>query len=355
MTRPFDPRGAFTALVTPFSGDDASQIDEGAFRQLVEFQVAEGITGIVPCGTTGESPTLDWSEHKRLIEIGVEVAADRVSVLAGTGSNSTVEAIDASRHARDVGAGAGLLVDCYYNGPSSLELREDYYERVLEAVPGFAIVPYVIPGRSGCALSAVDLAQLHLNAPDRVVAVKQATGDFERMAEDRALAGEGLAILSGDDELTLVMMRDQAIGCSGVISVMTNLAPRAVTEMVAAQAAGNEERATELQVQLAPLFGLVGCAVDATRTLPDGRELETVDKFRNPSPVKTMMAGLGMIPAGTRAPLGLMSEAGVASCRAALTTVHQSAPDVLAPIEEAFGVQLTDRLADDDVWSALTR
>jgi len=356
MSKPFDPHGAFTALVTPFTGSgDGAKCDDAAFRANVGFQVENGITGLVPCGTTGESPTLTWEEHNRVIQLCVEVAGARVSVLAGTGSNSTDEAIWSSKHARDLGASAGLLVDCYYNGPSSLELREEYYERVLAAVPGFPIVPYIIPARSGCALSAADLALLHQNAPDMVPAVKQATGDLDRMAKDRMLAGSSLAILSGDDDLTLAMMRDTRISASGVISVMSNIVPGAVSQLVRAQAAAEDERARALEAQLKPLFGLVGCAVPAKRTLAGGREVVTTDKFRNPSPVKTMMAGLGMLSHGLRAPLGSMSRAAVAQCRAALRTVHQSAPELLQPIEAAFSVSITARLADDDVWSALCR
>ncbi|MCB9627428.1 MAG: 4-hydroxy-tetrahydrodipicolinate synthase [Sandaracinaceae bacterium] len=356
MSKPFDPHGTFTALVTPFTGrDDKAKCDEGAFRANVEFQVASGITGLVPCGTTGESPTLTWDEHNRVIELCVEVTRERVSVLAGTGSNSTDEAIMSSTHARDLGASAGLLVDCYYNGPSSLELREEYYERVLAAVSGFPIVPYIIPGRSGCALLAADVAILHQAAPELVPAVKQATGDLDRMAEDRALAGDSLGILSGDDDLTLAMMTDERIRASGVISVMSNIVPAAMTEMVRAQATGDSARALEVQRQLRPLFALVGCTVPATRVLPSGREVATTDKFRNPSPIKTMMAGLGMLSHGLRAPLGSMSRPAVARCRAALMEVHGATPELLAPIEHAFSVSVGQRLADDEVWSALCR
>ncbi len=356
MTKPFDPRGAFTALVTPFSGSGVhATCDDAAFRTLVEFQIQEGITGLVPCGTTGESPTLSWEEHNRVIEQCVEVAGGRVSVLAGTGSNSTAEAIRSSAHARDVGASAGLLVDCYYNGPSSLELREEYYERVLEAVPDFPIVPYIIPGRSGCALSAADLAQLHLNAPKLVPAVKQATGSFERMAEDRELCGEGLSILSGDDDLTLAMMQDERVSASGAISVMSNIAPGAVGRMVAAHLSGDAAEAQRIEAQLKPLLLLVGCSHETSRTLPNGKVVKTEDKFRNPTPVKTIMAGLGMLSHGLRAPLGNMSRHAVAHCRATVAAVFDAAPEILTPIEEAYSVSIAKRLADDAVWSALSR
>jgi 4-hydroxy-tetrahydrodipicolinate synthase len=145
------------------------------------------------------------------------------------------------------------------------------------------------------------------------------------------------------------------VRCSGVISVMSNLAPAAMAEMVSAQAKGDSARALALHEQLKPLFSLGGCAVPATRRLPSGREVQTVDKFRNPSPVKTMMAGLGMLSHGLRAPLGSMSQPAVARCRAGLLAVHSATPEVLAPIERAFSVSIAKRLADDEVWSALCR
>ncbi|HEY8431976.1 MAG TPA: 4-hydroxy-tetrahydrodipicolinate synthase [Sandaracinaceae bacterium] len=349
MTTPFEARGVWTALATPFAED--GRLDLDAYRRLVRFQREEGVTGVVPCGTTGESPTLTWEEHDALVDVCVEESGGVLGVLAGAGSNDTEAAIRATRDAREHGANAALLVDCYYNGPSSLELRTEYYERVLDAVPEIPIVPYVIPGRTGCALAAEDLAILHLASPARVPAVKQATGDLERMRRDRALAGDGLAILSGDDDMTLAMMRDPGIRASGVISVMSNLVPRALREMVDAQSAGDEARAAELGAKLAPLFKVVGVSARSVRVLPGGREVEVQDKFRNPLPLKTMMAGLGMIGGRCRPPLGRMTPAAIAACRDALRAVWRDAPEVLEPIEAAFGVRIEARLADDACWS----
>jgi len=343
----------WTALVTPFSADH--QVDQDSFRRLVEFQVEEGVDGVLPCGTTGESPTLSWQEHDAVVQAGVRAVEGRVGVLAGTGSNNTQEAIRATTQAKEAGATAALLVDCYYNGPSSLELRTEYYERILEHVPDIPIVPYVIPGRSGCELSAADLAILHLNDPKRVPAVKQATGDLDRMRLDRKLAGSALSILSGDDELTLTMMRDEGIRASGVISVLSNIAPGAIGGMVRAEAADDAEETQRLSDALAPLLKLVTCTVTALRTLPNGQSVEVTDKFRNPVPIKTMMAGLGMISSAKRAPLGRMSAAAVGQCREALREVHRADPGILGPIEEAFDVRIGQRLGDDGVWSALAR
>jgi 4-hydroxy-tetrahydrodipicolinate synthase len=352
MTATFPARGVHTAIATPFSAD--FEIDTAAFDKLVDFQVSEGVTGIVPGGTTGESPTLTWEEQGVLVKHTV-ARAKGVSVLAGTGSNSTDEAVEASKTARDLGASAVLLVDCYYNGPSSLELRTEYYERVLDGVPDVTVVPYVIPGRTGCVLSAEDLAILHQRYGARVPAVKQATGDYERMRYDRALAGETLAVLSGDDDITLTMMRDDAIRAPGVISVMSNIVPGAMSRMVAAQAKGDAAAADAIAQKLAPLFAMVTCFAKDTRTLPNGRAIEVTDKFRNPVPAKTMMAGLGMLSPVTRAPLGKMTHAAVAMCRDALRKVHETDASLLAPIDAAFGVSVAKRLADDGVWQALGR
>jgi 4-hydroxy-tetrahydrodipicolinate synthase len=343
----------WTALVTPFSTD--RQVDYDSLRRLIEFQIEEGVDGVLPCGTTGESPTLSWQEHDAVIEAGVRAVEGRVGVLAGTGSNNTQEAIRGTAQAKEVGATAVLLVDCYYNGPSSLELRTEYYERILEQVPDIPIMPYVIPGRSGCALSAADLAILHLNDPKRVPAVKQATGDLDRMRLDRQLAGPALSILSGDDDMTITMMRDDVIRASGVVSVLSNIVPGAIAGMARAQAADDAEETDRLVSALSPILKLVTCTVTAVRTLPNGQSVEVTDKFRNPVPVKTMMAGLGMISSAKRAPLGRMSATAVTQCRDALRQVHAADPGILGPLEEAFDVRIDQRLGDDGVWSALAR
>jgi 4-hydroxy-tetrahydrodipicolinate synthase len=185
--------------------------------------------------------------------------------------------------------------------------------------------------------------------------VKQATGDLDRMRLDRQLAGPALSILSGDDDLTLAMMRDEDIGACGVISVVSNIAPGAVGSMVRAQVAGDTEETERLAGTLAPLLGMVTCSATSVRTLPNGRSVEITDKFRNPVPLKTMMAGLGMLSAAVRPPLGRMSSAAVAQCRDALREVHRADPGILGPIEEAFDVRIDQRLEDDARWSALAR
>jgi 4-hydroxy-tetrahydrodipicolinate synthase len=353
MSGTFRPHGAWTALATPFSTD--RQVDYDSLRRLIEFQLQEGVDGVLPCGTTGESPTLSWQEHDAVIDATVRAVEGRAGVLAGAGSNNTQEAIRATKQANEAGASAVLLVDCYYNGPSSLELRTEYYEQILGGVPDIPVVPYLIPGRSGCVLSAADLAILHLNDPKRVPAVKQATGDLDRMRLDRQLAGPAMSILSGDDDLTLAMMSDEDIRACGVISVVSNIVPGAMGSMVRAQVGGDTEETERLAGALAPLLQSVTCSVTSVRTLPNGQSVEVTDRFRNPVPVKTMMAGLGMLSATKRPPLGRMSSVAVAQCRDALREVHRADPGILGPIEEAFEVRIDQRLEDDARWSALAR
>jgi len=317
----------------------------------VDFQVGQGITGLVPTGTTGESPTLTWPEHNHVIEATVRLAAENCFVLAGTGSNSTEEALRGSRHAVEAGAHGVLLVDCYYNGPSSLELRREYHGVIAAACPDALIVPYIIPGRTGCAMSPEDLAILAQEHPN-VRAVKEATGDLKRMAHTRSLVGDAFAIVSGDDDLTPTMMTDPAIRASGVISVVSNAVPAAVQAMVAAFAAGRAGEGERLATALKPLFAIVTVSVDNQRSL-GGRQVTVRDKFRNPLAIKTLMRGLGMIAGGCRRPLGHMTPAGVAIVRHAAQAVWKHNPEVLQPIETAFGVSLPARLADDALWASL--
>ncbi len=284
--------------------------------------------------------------------LAVRRAAGRAKVMAGSGSNSTHEAINGTRDAWSRGADAALLVDCYYNGPSSLELRTEYYERILSAVPELPLIPYVIPGRTGCALGAEDLAILHQLEPTRGPGVKSATGDLVRMRRDRLLAGDTLQIVSGDDELTLSMIRDAQIGCCGVISVVSNLLPSAVVELVR-EAQGTNGAA--LQSALKPLFDCVTVVVENTRRLPNGETVTVHDKFRNPTAIKTMMAGLGMLKPVARAPLGKMTRNAVEKCRTAIRAVYESRPDWFAPVSAAFEIDVEARLADDAMWETLSR
>jgi 4-hydroxy-tetrahydrodipicolinate synthase len=342
--------GAWTALVTPMT--ESGAVDWDGLRRNVQFQVSQGITGVVPVGTTGESPTLDWDEHNGVIKMAIEEAAGKCGTLAGTGSNSTSEAVESTRHAIEYGAKAALLVDCYYNGPSSLELRKEYYDVVAAEFPDTAIVPYIIPGRTGTAMTAEDLAIL-ASERSNVRAVKEATGDLERMARTRELCGPDFEIMSGDDDLTFKMMTDPRIKAAGVISVMSNIAPGAIREMTRRASAGDVKGAEEVRASLDPLFGVVVVKVNSSRTLAHGARVDVSDRFRNPLPVKTMMQALGMPSGPCRRPLGKMSKDGLAVLRSVLNTVWERNPEVLRPAQEFFGVDIGARIGDDAIWNKL--
>ncbi|ETX05137.1 4-hydroxy-tetrahydrodipicolinate synthase [Candidatus Entotheonella palauensis] len=343
-------QGAYTALVTPMTA--AGAVDWAGLEQLVAYQLAQGIDGILACGTTGESPTLTPDEHDRVIERVVQQAGGTAHVMAGVGTNNTATAVHRAQHARDAGADSGLVVDCYYNGPSSSELRTAYYGEIIRAVPELPLMAYVIPGRTGCALAAEDVAILATES-GTLAGVKEATGDLERMAYTRSITGDGFSIMSGDDPLTLAMMDRDDIRAQGVISVMSNLFPGAVAQMVAYAHAGELELAWMLEKQLAPVFGLVGITVDTDRNLPHGGTATVRDKYRNPLPVKTMMAGLGLPVGPCRAPLGRMQRRGVQQAREALQQIQAEAPALLQSIASFFGVDIDKRLNDDAVWTAL--
>ena len=214
--------GAWTALATPFRED--GKIDWEGFEKNVKFQISQGISGLVPTGTTGESPTLGWEEHNEVIAKTIQFAKKKCYVMAGTGSNSTEEALAGTKYAVDSGADAVLLVDCYYNGPSSLELRKEYHGAIAKEFPAIQVVPYIIPGRTGTSMSPEDLAILSKEFSN-VRAVKEATGDLERMIRTRQLVGNDFDILSGDDDLTFEMMARPGIRASGVVSVISNVSP----------------------------------------------------------------------------------------------------------------------------------
>lgn len=324
------------ALVAPFYG---GEVDLDAYRQLLSFQAAQGVKQALVNGTTGESPTLSEGEQDRL----VSEAASVLSVVAGTGGNCTRKAIRRSEAAVGLGADAVLLVDPYYNGPSSLEIRREYYEPVARSVR-CPVIPYVIPGRCGCELSAHDLAELSSDCPN-VVAVKEATGNIERMRLTRSLCPE-IFIYSGDDDMTLRMVSDRGVRADGVISVAMNVAPAAVTRLVRLARSGDLSEASRVNAALSPLFS----AITVKSSVPNRCGGATVQKFRNPLPYKTLMAGLGMIPFGCRQPLGRMDKAGVEYVRAAARKVWEENPWVLEPIGRAFGVDVSDRLARDENW-----
>jgi 4-hydroxy-tetrahydrodipicolinate synthase len=238
-------QGSIPALVTPFT--DAGAVDEKAFAAHVEWSISEGSHGLVPVGTTGESPTLSHDEHKRVVELCIEVAARRVPVIAGAGSNNTKEAIDLARHAEKAGADAILVVTPYYNKPTQKGLFA-HFSAIAEAVK-LPIVIYNIPGRSVIDMTPETMGALHKAHPS-IVGVKDATGKIERVSEQRIACGREFVQLSGEDATALGFNAHGGVGC---ISVTANVAPRLCSEFQKATLAGDYAKALEYQDRLMPL------------------------------------------------------------------------------------------------------
>jgi 4-hydroxy-tetrahydrodipicolinate synthase len=333
--------GCWTAMVTPFNRK--GEVDFEGLEKNVQFQIENGAS-LVPTGTTGESPTLDWREHDRVITRTVKLAKGKVFVMAGTGSNSTREAFRGTKHAMEVGAQGALLVDCYYNGPSSLEMRTQYYEVIAKAFRKAFIMPYVIPGRTGTKLEVEDLAILHRKFKN-VRSVKEATGDLERMAKTRTLCGENFDILSGDDDITFAMMTRNDIRASGVVSVMSNIVPGPIGEMVKAIRNGNMEKANQLKDILDPLFKLV-----TVNIIESYEGFDVPCKFRNPLAIKTIMKCLGLPSGPCRPPLGKMTPKGVGVVRNVLKEVYEKDKEVLRPLQEFYKINIEERLSNDRYW-----
>jgi len=266
------------AVVTPFRD---GQVDYSALDILVERQIAGGQQAIVPCGSTGESATLTHDEHAEVIKAVVAKAAGRVPVIAGTGSNATAEAIDLTRAAEAAGADGALLISPYYNKPTQDGIYE-HYRAVAEAV-GIPLITYNIPGRTGSTIETNTL--LRLSEIENIVAVKDATGSLDRVMDIVAACGENLAVLSGDDPLTLPMI---SLGAVGLISTTANVAPREIAELTELALAGKTSEASALHYRLLPLM----------RSL----FLET-----NPIPVKAAVAALGLCEDELRLPLMTMT------------------------------------------------
>jgi 4-hydroxy-tetrahydrodipicolinate synthase len=327
--------GCYTALITPMNQNH--QVDYEGLQQLVDFQLENGVKGILAVGTTGESPTLEWNEHNKVIE-KIHEFAGKTQTIAGTGSNSTQETIEATAHAKNVGVRNVLLVDPYYNGPSSLEIRREYVEPVASKFPEVQVIPYIIPGRTGTQLLPQDLAVLHQQYPN-VSCVKEATGNIENMELIRKLCGENFDILSGDDDKTHTMMISPDIGSSGVISVVSNIAPSTVADMVHYVIDGNEEAASVIAQALQPLFDIV-----TVKTQEQTAFGPVACKARNPLAYKTLMSVLGMPSGPCRQPLGKMTRTGLEVVLANARKVYDANPQILKPIADYFDVNLKDRL-----------
>jgi 4-hydroxy-tetrahydrodipicolinate synthase len=333
--------GCWTAMVTPFG--ESGELDLEGLRKNARFQISQGAQ-LVPTGTTGESPTLDWEEHGTVIEEVVKLAKGETFIMAGAGSNSTKEALRAAKHAQEVGADAVLLVDCYYNGPSSFELRTQYHGVIAREFPDLFVTPYIIPGRTGTQMEVEDMAILHRQCKN-VRAVKEATGDLERMAKTRVLLGNDFDILSGDDDITVEMMMRNDISASGVVSVISNVVPGAIAEMTRAILADEGDKATQLKEALDPIFKIV-----TVKTVEEYEGFTVPCKWRNPVPIKTVMNGLGLPSGPCRAPLGKMSPKGVEVVRRAMRTVYEKNKEMLMPLQDYYKVNVKERIDNDEYW-----
>ena len=283
-------QGSFVAMVTPFRN---GKVDEAKVRELVEFHTSHGTDGLIPCGTTGESPALSHDEHRRVVELVVEAAQGRIPVIAGTGSNSTAEAIDLTRHAERAGAAGTLVVNPYYNKPTQEGLYR-HFRAVAESV-AIPILVYNIQSRTAVNVETATLERLVRDARN-VVGVKEASGSLDQMSQVVAACGPDFSVLSGDDNLTLPLL---AIGGHGVISVIANIVPRETAEMVHAALDGDWKRARELHYKLFPLARAAF--------------LET-----NPIPIKEAMAMASMIEPEFRLPMCRMGDANRERLRAIL-------------------------------------
>jgi len=329
-------KGCYTAIITPIAKDH--NIDLIGLKSLVDFQIEGEVDGILVMGTTGESPTFNWSEHKMAIEKTHEYVAGRALTIAGTGSNSTKEAFHGTDFANKLGVKAMLLVDPYYNGPSSLEIRKEYIEPLAHQFPEIEFIPYVIPGRTGTQLLPQDLAILKSSLTN-VNCVKEATGDLNNMKLTRKLCGDDFTILSGDDDKTYKMMVSPDIQANGVVSVISNFVPAAVHEMTMELNNGNTERGLEIAKALDPFFKIV-----TVKTMEDTPFGPRPVKARNPLACKTLMNVLGMPSGPCRQPLGKMTLSGINVILEAVRKVYTENRWILEPIASFFNVDLQERL-----------
>jgi 4-hydroxy-tetrahydrodipicolinate synthase len=346
-----DYSGCWTAIVTPFTSDMGVYWEE--LERNVGFQVEQGLTGVLPMGTTGESPTVTHDEQAEITAKTIEYTGGRCQVLAGTGSNSTDEALYETQRATDAGVKTCLLVDCYYNKPSSMELRREYYEPILSKFPDTDFITYSIPGRTVTVLAPEDIAILR-SGHKNLVAVKEASGDFDRMRRIRELVDSRFTIFSGDDPNTYTMMTDKKIGASGVISVISNVTPAPIEKYTRLILAGKIQEAKRIDDALMPLFKVVMVATTEEVKLPNGKTAKVAYKFPNPTPIKTMMAGLGMINGTTKRPLGKLTKQGVTVVRDALRKVWAAEPAYLEPVGGYYDVDVAKRIEDDKYWEKLS-
>lgn len=264
-------RGAFVAIVTPFID---GQLDEQGLKDLIEFQIAGGTHGIVPCGTTGESATMSHAEHHRVVELTIETVAGRVPVLAGTGSNSTSETIELTKHAKAAGADGALVITPYYNKPSQEGLYQ-HFKSVADAVD-IPIILYNVPSRTSIDMTAATVARCA--SVDNIVGIKEATADMNRACDVISRCPADFAVMSGDDFTAMALV---LLGGTGVISVTSNVNPKGMSDLMKAALDGDVSRAREIQYQLFPLMGSM---FFDTNPVPAKKALELMGKIKSATP-----------------------------------------------------------------------
>jgi len=267
--------GLFTAIITPF--DEKGRVDEEGLRRNIEFQLENGVDGVVPVGTTGESATLSEEEHKRVVEITIDQVNGRALVLAGTGSNSTAEAIDYTKHAKDAGADAALMISPYYNKPTQEGIYQ-HYKKVAETVD-IPIILYTVPGRTMVNIEPETTKRL--SEIPNIVGIKDASGNLNQISKEILLCGEDFVVLSGDDSLNLPII---SLGGKGAISVVSNITPKEMGDLVREALNGNFTEAMKLHYRLYPLSKVLF--------------IET-----SPAPVKAAMNMMGLAAGNPRLPL----------------------------------------------------
>ncbi len=264
-------RGAFVAIVTPFID---GQLDEQGLKDLIEFQIAGGTHGIVPCGTTGESATMSHDEHHRVVELTIKTVAGRVPVLAGTGSNSTSETIELTKHAKAAGADGALVITPYYNKPSQEGLYQ-HFKTVAKAVD-IPIILYNVPSRTSIDMTAATVARCA--EVDNIVGIKEATADMNRACDVISRCPADFAVMSGDDFTSMALV---LLGGTGVISVTSNVNPKGMSDLMNAALAGDVAKARDIQYQLFPLMGSM---FYDTNPVPAKKALEMMGKIKSGSP-----------------------------------------------------------------------
>jgi len=339
-------KGTYTAIITPFT--ETMKLNSDGVMSLIDFQVENGAEGIVATGTTGESPTLSWDEHIEVIRNVFDRVGSKITVIAGTGSNSTEESLRGTEESQQIGVRAVLLVDPYYNGPSSLEIRREYVEPIAQRFPDIQIIPYIIPGRTGTQMHPQDLAILSHKYVN-ITAVKEATGNYDNAKLIRKLSGNEFSILSGDDDRTFQLMTMPEIKANGVVSVASNVAPSAVRKMTDALNNGQIKEGENWASKLKPLFELV-----TVKTTEETYYGPVECKARNPLPYKTLMQILGMPSGPCRRPLGKITREGLEVILSKARYIYQNSPQILEPIETYFDVDLSERLYQDRYWQGLT-